>query len=412
MSVSPLQPAGVGDRVVAGVIAGRVLRSGRSKNGGAARRLNVRSLPQNGDDMAGLAIDRHSEQRETFRKIARKAAELDPLQKRVTISDVAKLCGVTPATVSRVLNGKRKFRASEEVRQRITSTAQALGYQPDLAARNLNRKATRIIGIFASPRTHMSEGITDMLLEGLTDVLRPAGYDVFFDLSGGGSSANALPFWRFDGAVVMQAPRPEAVAELDRRRVPYVCVNEQTGNPVCSVLADDEMGMFHAVDYLKSIGHKKIAYAGAKATYLKHYSITVRPAALAARAAAVGLELAAGFDAPISSVGEFLRRAVVADGATAVICYDHHIAVELVSAAHTMGLKIPENFSLLCYNDAFPVALLPTPLTAIAVNGQEMGRIGAQRLLNVLSGSAAPVESEIRVREEFVLRASTAPPRH
>ena len=64
---------------------------------------------------------------------------------RPTIADVARICGVTPATVSRVLNAKKKFSTSEAVREKILSTAQKLGYVPDLAARNLNRRSTRII---------------------------------------------------------------------------------------------------------------------------------------------------------------------------------------------------------------------------------------------------------------------------
>jgi len=81
---------------------------------------------------------------------------LPAVRNRPTITDVAKLCGVTPATVSRVLNGKQKFSASEAVRQKIFDTALKLGYVPDLSARNLNRRATRIIGLFASPQTHVA----------------------------------------------------------------------------------------------------------------------------------------------------------------------------------------------------------------------------------------------------------------
>lgn len=334
-----------------------------------------------------------------------------PLKKRVTISDVAKLCGVTSATVSRVLNAKRKFRTSEELRQRILNTAELLGYVPDLAARNLNRQTTRIVGIFASPQTHISEGITNSLMEGLTEVFRTAGYDIFFDLSASANSDHALPFWRFDGAILLQAPLHDTVLELDRRRVSYVCVNERMGQPASSILADDRMGMTRAVDYLASLGHKTLAYAGAKGNYLSHYSISERPETFAKRARELGLTVCAGYDLPLSSVGEFLNRTVKSQGATAVITYDHHIAVEVVSAAHAMSLKIPEDFSLICFNDLFPVSLLPTPLTAISVSGREMGRLGAEVLLNVLNGHKAPIENEIRVHEELVLRASTAKPR-
>src|SRR5438067_11283463 len=103
---------------------------------------------------------------------------MHPVRGRPTITDVAKLCGVTPATVSRVLNGKKKFSASEAVREKSLETAQKLGYVPDLAARNLNRRSTRIIGLFYSPQTHVAEGINESLMEGIAEDLTAGGCDV------------------------------------------------------------------------------------------------------------------------------------------------------------------------------------------------------------------------------------------
>src|SRR3954454_2863481 len=234
---------------------------------------------------------------------------------RPTISDVARICGVTPATVSRVLNGKKKFSASEAVRQKIFETARKLGYVPDLAARNLNRRSTRIIGLFASPQTHVAEGINESLIEGIAETLHAGGYDVFFELSA--LSARAMPSWRFDGAILMQAPKPETVTELDRRRVPYVCVNERVGNPVASVLADDVMGMTRALEHLAQLGHRRIAYANARPSYLSHHSVTDRYETLLSAARQRRLDLVDGHDAPFASAGDFLRDAVVEGGATA-----------------------------------------------------------------------------------------------
>src|SRR5437762_12756428 len=123
---------------------------------------------------------------------------MPPVRGRPTITDLARICGVTPATVSRVLNGKKKFSASEAVREKILATAQKLGYVPDLAARNLNRRSTHIIGLFASPQTHVAEGINESLLEGIAQTLHAGGYDVFFEPSASSSMDAALPFWRFD----------------------------------------------------------------------------------------------------------------------------------------------------------------------------------------------------------------------
>ena len=330
--------------------------------------------------------------------------------RRPTITDVAKLCGVTPATVSRVLNAKSEFSTSDAVREKILETARRVGYVPDLAARNLNRQSTRIIGVFASPRTHIAEGINESLLEGIAGVLHPAGYDVFFELSPLNDVDHALPFWRFDGAILMQAPKPETVAALDERRVQYVCVNERIGTPVAHVLADDTMGTNHTLDHLAQLGHKRIAYANARGTYFSHYSVTERYDTLLAGAQKRGLTLVAGHEQPFSSPEEFLNDSIKAGGATAVITYDHHIAVVLVGAAYAMGLRIPHDFSLVCFNDVFPIALLPPPLTAVKVSGHEMGRVGAELLLNSLASNKPVTSKEIRVPEDLIVRGSTAPP--
>jgi LacI family transcriptional regulator len=332
-------------------------------------------------------------------------------KRRPTLSDVAELCGVTPATVSRVLNDKKKFSTSSAVREKIFDTARKLGYVPDLSARNLSRRNTHIIGLFASPQTHVAEGINESLIEGIAEVLHAGGYDVFFELSPIQNVKNALPFWRFDGAILMQAPKAEIVIELDRRRVPYVCVNERVGRPAAYILADDLMGMKRAVMHLIQFGHKKFAYANARAAYFSHYSVTERYETLLATAREQGIKLVPGHDTPFAAAGDFLRAAVVEGGATAVITYDHQIAVMLVGAASGMGLRIPNDFSLICFNDVFPVALLHPPLTSVAVAGREMGRQGADLLLNCLLTSRPHPSREIRVAEDLIVRASTGRPR-
>lgn len=330
---------------------------------------------------------------------------------RPTITDVARLCGVTPATVSRVLNGKKKFSTSEAVREKIIATARKIGYVPDLAARNLNRGTTHIIGLFASPQTHVAEGINEALLEGIAEVLHAGGYDVFFELSPTANTTHPLPFWRFDGAILMQSPRQETVLELDRRRVPYVCVNERIGNPVATVVADDAMGMNRVLDHLVQLGHKRIAYANARATYFSHYSVTERYETLLTGARKRNVHLVDGHENPFSSATEFLDEVVRKGRATAVVTYDHHIAVALVGAAAENGLKIPDDCSLACFNDVFPVSMLPPPLTAVAVSGREMGKIGADLLLNSLVTDRPHNTREIKVPEDLIVRASTATPR-
>jgi LacI family transcriptional regulator len=330
------------------------------------------------------------------------------VRSRPTLADVARLCGVNPSTGSRVLNKKATFSASLAVRQKIRDAAQRLGYVPDLAARNLNQRTTRVIGLFASPSTHVSEGIYEPLIEGILEVLHASDYGVFFDLSA--SHRNRVPFWRFDGALLLQSPKPETVEELDRRRVPYVCVNETAGAPVAQVLADDRMGMRRAAEHLAQLGHRRLAYANARATYLSHYSIAERHDTLTGVAREFGMEVVAGHDTPFVDGAGFLREAVIGRRVTAVITYDHQIAVTLVGAAAGLSLRVPQDFSLIRFNDVFPVSLLPTPLTAVSVPAPGMGRLSAEQLLNNLTPQRPAAAKEIRLPEDLVTRHSTAPP--
>ena len=325
---------------------------------------------------------------------------------RPTITDVAKLCGVTPATVSRVLNGKKKFSASQAVRDRITSTAEKLGYVPDLAARNLNRRETHIIGLFGSPQTHVGEGINESLIEGCADVLHAGGYDVFLEL---GALNRGAPAWRFDGAILIQAPRPDLVVDLHSRRVPHVCVNERVGRALANVLADDVKGTKLAIDHLAQLGHTRIAYANARATYLDHYSVPERYKTTITHSKAKKIDVVPGHDAPFASAKAFLMSAVMEHKATAVLSYDHRIAVELLSAAAGLKIRVPQDLSLVCFNDVFPVAAMNPPLTTVTVSGREMGRMGAELLLSGLSKTGPDVPREIFVSEDLIVRGSTGP---
>jgi LacI family transcriptional regulator len=329
------------------------------------------------------------------------------------MADVARICRVTEATVSRVLNHKTKnFSTTEAVRKRILDTTRELGYAPNLTARALSERNTRVVGLFASPQTHVAEGINESMFEGIAETLHAGGYEVFFGLSPSVRSAmKTSPSWRLDGAILMQAPKPETVAELDVRRVPYVCVNERVGRALAYVLADDAMGMNRAISHLTQLGHRRFAYANARSSNATHYSVHDRYRTLLSAAQNQSIQLVEGHEMPFNSPEEFLRKTVLEQGASAVIAYEHRKAVMLLGAARRMGLRVPEDFSLICFNDVFPVAMLHPPLTAVVVAGRTMGQLGADLLLNHLLSPQSHSVKEIRVAEDLIVRDSTAPPK-
>lgn len=331
---------------------------------------------------------------------------------RPKLKDVAAVCGVSIGTVSRVLNRDESFSARDEVRQRILEAAEQLGYAPDLAARNLNRGATQIIGVFGDPATHIGEGINDAVFEGITEAVSSQDYDVFFDVTSKHPTSRKLPFWRFDGAILIQSPLPEVVEELDRRHVPYVSVNETVGNPIASVLADDVMGATKIMEHFAELGHRKVAYANAAKGYFKHYSVPLRHDTIQAFCRDYGMTLVPSHDEDFISADQFLRRAIIEYGATAVLAYDHRIVVRILGAAHRLGFAVPKDFSLACFNDEFPVAELYPPITVVSVSGRAMGRTAATILLDAMrSNQYLDHHGTLRLEERVIIRASTGSPR-
>jgi DNA-binding LacI/PurR family transcriptional regulator len=331
------------------------------------------------------------------------------VSKRPTMADVARSCGVTAATVSRVLNHKKKnFSATAEVRKKIWNSTRDLRYAPDSTARSLSLGTSRVVGVFGSPQARPAEGVNESMIEGIAEILHEAGCDIFFELTPMRRMKHPLPMWRFDGAVLMQAPSSETVAELDAREVPYIGVNERVSRAVANVLADDAMGMNRAVSHLTQLGHRRIGYANVRVDGATHYSVFDRHNALLAASRNGVIQLVEGHDMPFDSPAEFIHNIVLKNSATAIIAYDHRKAVTLLGAAQSMGLNVPDDFSLICFNDVFPVRILYPPLTTVVVPGHEMGRTAAHLLLNHLVGAPSKFGKEVRIPEDLIVRGSTA----
>jgi LacI family transcriptional regulator len=171
------------------------------------------------------------------------------------------------------------------------------------------------------------------------------------------------------------------------------------------------MGMNRAVSYLKQLGHQRIAYANLRVSNTAaHYSVRERHETLLSAAKKKAIHVVSGHDAPFNSAEQFIRTTILEEHATAIITYDHRLAVTILGAAYAMGLQVPRDFSLVCFNDSFPVAMLNPPLTTIAVAGREMGRLGAEQLLHHLLSPRPIYNKEIRVPEDLIIRGSTGSP--
>ncbi len=328
-----------------------------------------------------------------------------------TIKEVTAHCGVSQATVSRVLNGNYKhgFSVRQEVHQRIIDVANALGYRPNLAAKNLVRQQTRVIAILGCDIALGWPGnIYQAIVGSCVRELHSGDYDVCMSIPNLSKDRCELPPWKVDGAIVLQECSAETIDVMERTSVPYVVING-VGGPTCSsVIPDDIEGTRLALHHLVGLGHTQIAYAGPTSEHKRHRSITDRHETYLSEMAHLGLEPVPGHDKIIGSVTAFLASSVMEHHATAILAYDHIEAMRILQGAHSLEIRIPEQVSLICFNDEYMCNIVTPPLTTVAVPSREMGQIAANMLLKHLQSPADFHPECVKLQQNLVARASTA----
>lgn len=342
------------------------------------------------------------------------------MAKAGTLSDIARRCSVSQSTVSRVLNNSKKgrFSVSEGVRQRILHVANELNYRPSVAARNLAASKTRLVAVLGLEGIWSDRvGPAEEAMVTLAAALDRAGYELCLQFWSERHGKFDPPPLRVDGVIATAASFPDDLKALEEADLPYVSVNGAAGPRGCHVAPDDRQGTFLALQHLTDLGHKRIAYLDHVAIDATHPSVFERREAFAAAAEQLGFtspEIGLprlGHNQPWDSYYEpFVRKAVVEGGATAVLAYSHQGALALLRTAYELGLSVPRDFSVACFNDA-PVLRLSVPaVTAVDVPAAPMGEAAAALLLKRMQ-SEEPLEPErVRIPESLIVRESTAPP--
>lgn len=332
------------------------------------------------------------------------------------LSDVAEKAGVSKSTVSRVLNNKlgNGFSVKEDVRRRVIDIARQLNYRPNLIAQSLTKKQTRMISVLGGSHALSDLGnIYQTVVNNVTAVIdgSPEGFDVMVDMSRHGSDVSELPGWRIDGAIVLATCSEVTIKELEASGTPYVVVNGPSGPGGLQVVPDDVGGMRLAVEHMVELGHKKIAYVGPKGKVLEgHSSLRDRHDTYLEEIAKYGLTPIIGHDDLPGGIDEFLESTVINGGATAVIAYGHMGGLNLMQAAHRLGIAVPERFSLICFCDEYASSVMSPSLTFVDLRTREMGRVAAELLLSEIRQPGRTDQRSVCLDERFVSRESTALP--
>ncbi|MFJ2575305.1 LacI family DNA-binding transcriptional regulator [Kitasatospora aureofaciens] len=365
-------------------------------------------IPSNPDRPADRPAERPADRPVPADSAADNAAGTWPAPaRRPTGRDVARLAGVSQATVSLVFSGSEAgSRVSDATRARVREAARSLDYRPQAAGRQLRLGRSGMI-LLAVP--NILGPFFGRVLEGVHEEAGRHGLAVVVS-SGWGSAtlAEAATTSRFDGLLIC-SPDDSQLGELPAD-TPAVFLDADPGTDRArpTIELDVAGGMRAAVEHLAGLGHRRI---GRLRSTHSAYTFRVRQAAFERAVAELGLdvvELGVSLNEGQPAARSVARRLLEQpDAPRAVICDDDVVASGVYQAAAELGVRVPDELSVVGMDNVPVAALLAPPLTTVDLPGEELGRAGAAALAGLLRGErVAPVSP---LATSLVLRSSTAP---
>lgn len=324
-----------------------------------------------------------------------------------TINSIASEVGCSASTVSRVLGGRKEgFSVRPELEARIFDTARRYDYRPNPFVRALRAKKTKLIAVMSIPYKNLElvEGNIDFIEE-----IRKAGYSEAVRYVRHDKREDFKLDFPVDAALFTDIVDLSFLDGVERDLTPYVVVNGACGPHGASILIDEKVGVELLLEHLTGLGHRRIAYANNSFpdTLARHYSILDRERFYLEGLRARGLSPMPNHWRLDMPDREFLKEALDA-GASAIVCYHHAKAIEIMHEAWLMGVKVPERLSIACFNDDKILDKLNPPVTSVSFPRSEMCLKAAELILSALSGEK-PLSGELaRYAGKLVPRMSTA----
>lgn len=310
-----------------------------------------------------------------------------------TIKDVAKAANVSVATVSRVLHNLTGF--SDKTKQKVLEAVEELGYQPNAIARGLINKRTQTIGVLFPD---VSSNFSSDILHGVEDAAHEKGFSVIVcnTAEDGKRTMKYLQVLRekqIDGIVfTSEFLKDEYYEALNDMRVPVVLVNTQTHKHMIPyVKVDDRQAAYQATDYLIRNGHREIAMISG--TLTDPIAGTPRVEGYKQALADHGIEvdedrIAYGNFGHESGRQAMHKLLAEAPSFTAVFAASDEMAVGAMGAAFEKGLKIPDDLSIIGYDDLNISRMIYPPLTTVHQPLADMGRLATEKLIALIENTS------------------------
>ena len=331
---------------------------------------------------------------------------------RATIRDVAKLAGVSTATVSYVLNNSHPVR--QQTKLNVHAAAKSVCYTPNLHARNLATRHNRLLGLIISD---IADPFFSELLKSIHNRALELGNEVIMKSANHESrkmesTAKHLLGCRVEGVIVM-------ISEQDEVAKPHLCLAgvstvyldlRKTETSITDVRVNYERGVREAVEHLVALGHRRIAFLSAREA---SESSRLQLAYIKATESIGSGRNAISYTFQGCSNGERRTELILSSlrqgpRPTAIIADNDLTAAALLSDLKREGFRVPEDISLIGHDDTFVATLTDPLLTTIAVPRAEVGRIAVDAVLGRGQGLGRN-QGALEVNTRLIVRASTGP---
>lgn len=323
----------------------------------------------------------------------------------VTIRDVAQHAGVSPATVSRVVNGLVGY--SDETRERVEAAVRKLSYETDYLARGLKTRQTSVIGLLAPM---VSDALASKVMQGVEHEAQERGYAVMLGRTGAKSAFIAgylrtLRTYRAAGVILISAVITPETRQLLGPNIPVisVAISDKSGSP--SVAIDDEQAAYDATRHLIRIGHRRIGLLAGDPASVHVAEPRKRGYLRAMREAKVSPVVATGsffYESGAAGLDELLAQD---QGLTAIFAVSDEMGAAVVNELQKRGREVPEDVSVLGFDNTSTALHVHPPLSTMAQPLEEMGRMAVSKLLRARDLGFKTVPHQL------IERGSTAPPR-
>ena len=337
-------------------------------------------------------------------------------RKRPSLRDVATAAETSMATVSRAITGRGYV--AEETRARVLKAARDLNYHPDFRARSLRSRSSHSIGLIIP---HLLNAYYTELADTISDILGARRYQLLLastrdDLENEKSIINDMVGYSVDGLIWVPSSKDKKLVEyLQIQDIPAVTIVRRIeDSPIDTVVFEDFEGSKAATEHLISLGHSRISHIGGNIRHTSNYErrrgyteamqeaglspkSIVRPGNI--RRTWGGISTKELFSQPTHP--------------TAIFVSSNDIMPGVVKALRQLAITVPDEISLVCFDDVDWFSFSSPPITAVSVSCRRLAEEAVGILLSHIEDAdgqeRSPVDMEIPY--EMILRSSTAPPR-